>query len=308
MIRVEKIPRLKILIVLHGDAESGALQNELEGLGHRVQCCDNVAQAVRSLRQWQPDLMVTEERLGRKQPDAGLRLTEYCRMTEDQVNGWSGTRTLLLIPVPDWDRFKRGQRAGAHVIVKGAGLDATLRYIQTIADDLATDRVLGPALVGIHRYNGEVPVPKCENCEWVGAEVSYGSSQTDLQHLTPVRIALLNALLFRRRGQSPSEIADVCRESTFFSKILRQHILRSTAIKMEATRLRGHFDKALEAIGAPYSGEHFFPRVPHGVGAYLLSGNRRLIHIHDLDAGDQTKPKVGYPRSLYRGSLHCHTF
>jgi hypothetical protein len=283
MIRMDNISRLTILIALQTNDEAILLGQELEYLGHRVQRCCELREALRRLRIWHPDLIVTEEGLGREQSDAGLRLAEYCRVTEDQVNGWAGTRTLILIPVSDWDRFKRAQRTGAHVIVKGSNFDAAIRYIQTIADDLATDRVLGPALIGIHRFKGQIPFPNCDDCEWVGAQISYGSSQTDVEHLTPVRIALLNILLFRCRGQSPGAIVDVCRESHFLKRILPGHVLRESAIKMEMTRLRGHLGKALEAIGAPYAGKHFLPLVTHSVKMYNLTGNRRLIHVPDGD-------------------------
>jgi hypothetical protein len=84
--------------------------------------------------------------------------------------------------------------------------------------------------------------------------------------------------LFRRRGQSPAAIAEISL-GAFIKKILKQHILRESALRMEATRLRGDIGQALESIGAPYSGEHFLPLVSHGTGMYCLSGNRRLIHI-----------------------------
>lgn len=190
----------------------------------------------------------------------------------------------MFIPVADWDRFKRAQRTGAHVIVKGANLDAAIRYAQTIADGLTTDRMLGPALIGMHRLEGDASHPRCDNCEWVGALVSYGSSQTDLQRLTPVRIALLNMLLFRRRGQSPAALANASLECSFLRRMLRGNVLRESAIKMEMTRLRRDIEAALEAIGAPYSGDHFLPPVSHGVKAYSMAGNRRLIHIPGDDA------------------------
>jgi hypothetical protein len=274
-----KISRLKILVVLQKDEEASALQQYLECLEHRVQCSRDLGEASRWLRDWQPDLVVTEEGLWREQPDTGLRLAEYSRATEDYVNGWPGTRTLMFIPIPDWERFKRAQQTGAHVIVKGANFDSAVRYIQTIADNLVTDRMLGPALTGIHRFWGDVPHPKCEGCQWVGATISYGSSQTDVQHLTPVRIALLNVLLFRRRGQSAAAIVDICLESLFIKRILQKHVVRESAIKMEITRLRGHFEVALEAIGTHYTGKDFLPLAPHGTKTYCLSGNRRLVHV-----------------------------
>lgn len=279
MIRVDQPTQLRIIIALQRKEEAGALQDELECLGHRVQWCRDLGEALRLLRDWQPDLLVTEEGLGRQQPDAGLRLANWCRATEDHINAWPGTRALMFIPIPDWERFKRAQQTGAHVIVKGTNLDSAIRYVQTIADNLVTDRMLGPALVGIHRFKSDAPHAKCMNCEWIGATISYGSSQADVRNLTPVRVALLNVLLFRRRGQSPAEIVDICLESLFIKRILQKHVVRESAIKMEITRLRAHLEEALEAIGTQYTGKNFLPLVPHGARTYCLSGNRRLIHI-----------------------------
>jgi hypothetical protein len=285
MIRVEQLSKLKILIALQSYKEAGAMQHELECLEHRVQSCRDLGEAWRWLRDWQPDLVVTEEGLGREQPDAGLRLAECCRSTEDRVNGWPGSRTLMFIPIPDWERFKRARQTGAHVIVKGANFDSAIRYVQTIADNLVTDRILGPGLAGIHRFKGDSPHSKCEDCEWTGATISYGSSQIDVLHLTPVRIALLNVLLFRRRQQSSAAIVDACQESHFAKRVLRGHTLKESAVRMEMTRLRRNLGQALEAIGAPRDAEYFIPFVSHGVKTYCLVGNRRLIHIQIKDDG-----------------------
>jgi len=278
MTTIDTTSQLKILIVLQRIEEASALQNNLECLGHRALRCHDLSHALRSLREWQPDLLVTEETLGRSEPDAGIRLAEFCGFAGDRVNGWPGTKVLIFIPIPDWDRFKRLQRTGAHVIVKGQNFEAAIRYVQTIADGLVTDQTLGPALVGIHAFHNGSPYPKCDNCTWVGASVSYGTSQTDLQ-LTPVRTAILNALLFRRRGQSSMTIANVCRELLFLKKILRGRELRESAVKMEITRLRQDIGKALEVIGATYTGGHFLPPVPHGTNMYCLAGNRRIVHV-----------------------------
>jgi CheY-like chemotaxis protein len=270
--------RLNILVVLQRPEEARALQEDLESLGHRVQLSCELADSLRCLRKWQPDLVVAEEGLGREQPDAGLRLAEYCRATEDQVNGWPETRTLILIPVADWERFKRAQQTGAHVIVKGSNFGSAIRYIQTIADNIVTDRILGPALAGIHAFKGDAH-SKCEDCEWIGAIISYGSSQVEVQQLTPVRIAVLSVLLFRRRHQSSAVIVDACRESPFVRRVLRGHTLKESAVKMEMTRLRRNLGEALEVIGAPRNPEYFLPFVSHGVKTYCLAGNRRLVHI-----------------------------
>ena len=270
---------LKILVALPNGAERIALQQELESLGHRVECTGEFREALKWLRDWQPDLIVTEEGLGRTQPDAGLRLAEFCRATEDQVNGWPGTRTVILIPNADWNRFRQVQKTGAHVILRAPNFDTVIRYIQTVVDDLATDRLLGPALVGIHRFTGNSPCPNCENCQWVGAEIIYGSSKTDVRNLTAVRIVLLNALLFRRRGQRPIDIENACRESALLKNLLGKHAVRQSAVKMEITRLRKHLDDDLGVLGIPYTGKHFLPYIMHGAEVYCLSGNRRLIHV-----------------------------
>jgi hypothetical protein len=151
---------------------------------------------------------------------------------------------------------------------------------------------LGPTLLGIHRFHGDTPRPKCENCEWVGASVSYGSSQADVRHLTPVRAAILNALLFRTRGQSPTSIMNMCCESIFLRTILGRHHLRDSAVRMEITRTRHNIDEALGSIGTPYSAKHFLPIVAHSVGIYRLEGNRRLIHVPSISSEvlDDVKP------------------
>jgi len=270
---------LNILVALDNSAERIALEQQLESLGHRVECTSELGEALKWLRDWQPDLIVTAPGLGRTQPNAGLSLAEFCRATEDQVNGWNGTRTLILIPNADWDAFKQAQQTGAHVIVRASDFDAVIRYIQTLLDDVVTDRLLGPALVGLHRFIGKRPYPNCENCQWVGAEIVYGSSKIDVRDLTAVRIALLNALLFRRRGQRPIDIENACRESPFLKRLLGKHVLRQSAVKMEVTRLRKHFDHELEVLGIAYTGKHFLPSLTHSVEIYCLVGNRRLVHI-----------------------------
>lgn len=280
------ISRLKILVTLRKNEEALALQQDLECLGHRVQVCGDLSRALRWLREWQPDLLVTEETFGLEQPDAGIRLAEYCGIGRDDVNSWPGTRAMIFVPLPDWDRFKRAQRTGAHVVAKGTNFEAAIRYVQTIADRLVTDQMLGPALFGIHTFSSAGPNTVCDDCVWSGASVSYGTSRADLQ-LTPVRTALLNALLLRRRGQAPTAITNACRESRFLKRILRGRELRESAVKMEITRLRQDIGKALEVVGAPYAGEHFLPSVPHGTTSYCLTGNRRLIHVPSEDPAPQ---------------------
>jgi len=150
-----------------------------------------------------------------------------------------------------------------------------------VAENLTTDKILGPALAGIHRYNGPHPTADSRHCEWIGGEILCGSSKTELRNLTSLRIVLLNALLFRYRGQSPANIENTCRESSFLAKLSKGHRLREFAIKKETTRLRKHFDDALHELGIPYTGRHFLPVPAHGAGKYCRAGNRRLLHFPD---------------------------
>lgn len=270
---------MKTLIALENNAEAQLLQTGLESINYRVRVCHEAIGATRHLLDWQPDVLVTEEKLQRGESNSGLRLAELCRLSAEQSHGCSRTQALILVPFADWDRIERAQRTGAHVIVKASNFDAVIRYIQTVVDDLITDRMLGPTLVGIHCFTGNNPRPNCENCQWVGADIAYGRSKTDVRNLTAVRIALLNALLFRRRGQRANEIEDACRESPFLKKLLRKHVLRQSAVKMEVARLRKHFDDELTVLGMPYTGKYFLPYVTHGAETYRLSGSRRLAHI-----------------------------
>ena len=270
---------MKTLIALENDAEAQLLQTGLESINYRVLVCHEAIGATKHLLDWQPDVLVTEEKLERGESNSGLRLAELFRLSTEQRHGCSRTQALILVPFADWDRIKRAQRTGAHVIVKTANFDAVIRYVQTVVDDLATDRLLGPALVGIHRFTRNSPCTNCDNCQWVGAEILYGSSKTDVHNLTAVRIVLLNALLFRRRGQRPIDIENAGRESPFLKRLLGKHVLLQSAVKMEVTRLRKHFDDELKVLGTPYTGRHFLPYLTHSAETYRLSGSRRLVHI-----------------------------
>jgi hypothetical protein len=81
----------------------------------------------------------------------------------------------------------------------------------------------------------------------------------------------------------------------FLKRILRKHVFRASAVKMEATRLRGNFDEALGAIGAPCRGKHFLPFVP-GVArsraAITMRGRRKDSRQDNFDSnlGDLSEP------------------
>jgi hypothetical protein len=271
--------RMKVLIVCAREDEVRSLREGLEDLNHRVLICSDLAGGAKWLRDWRPDLLITEENLARGAKNCGLRLAELCRTAFEQGQGSFRTQALILVPIADWDRIKRAQGTGAHVIVKSSNFDAVVRYVQTIADNVMTDRILGPILFGVHRFRGEAPLRFCRNCEWVGASLSYGMSQTDIS-LTPVRAVLLNCLLFSRRGLSPGEIVSVVNEHPFLQTLLKARLLQESAIKMEIARLRRDIGLALGKLGAPYEGSHFIPPVPHSAEKYRLSANWQLSHVH----------------------------
>lgn len=277
--------KMKILLAFETLREAEALKSGLTSLGHELLLCSELNDATHLISTWQPELLVGEERLGRKHPDAGVRLAGFCRMVTEQSAAHISTQVLVVASFLDWDRIKQLKRAGAHVVVKTPNFDAVVRYVQTVTDQLVTDRILGPVLVGLHRFRGSAPGPFCDGCDWLGASVSYGTSNADL-HLTPVRTALLNALLFHRRGQSTAAIADLVDQRPFLWNFLEGRALRATAIKMEITRLRCDIGDALDRIGAPYQGNHFLPLVPHGVGRYRLEGNFQLTHAPVLTTQD----------------------
>ncbi len=275
--------RLKILVVCGKTNEADLLRIAIEDLNHRVLTCSTVNEAARWLREWQPDLLVTDESLGSGELYSGLRLAELCRLGAESGQGYGYTRALIVVPDPDWSRVKNARQTGAHVIVKNLGLFPIVRYVQTIADNLTTDRNLGPVLFGMHQLRGQVPERLCKRCNWIGASVSYGTSQTDLG-LTPVRSSLLNALFFHRRGQTAGSIETLVTETPFLRSLLKGRKMRESAIKMEICRLRGDIQDGLQKIGAPYGGHHFLPYVAHSVATYQLAGNWQLAHITEPPA------------------------
>lgn len=270
--------RLRILLACTNQSEVRSLREALEDLNPRVLTCSTLAEGAKWLRDWQPDLLITEECIARGDGNCGLRLAELCRIATEQGQGSFRTQALILVPIADWDRVKRAQRTCAHVILKSQNFDAVVRYVQTIADSLTTDRLLGPILFGIHQFCGEAPQRFCRTCDWVGASLFYGTSQTDVP-LTPVRATILNSLLFSRRGLSALEIAEMIDKSRFLKSLFRERTIRQSAIKIEITRLRQDLEEALRRIGAPYRGNHFLPLVQHGFERYRLAGNWHLSHM-----------------------------
>jgi DNA-binding response OmpR family regulator len=289
------VSRLKIVVALGSAAETMTLQKAFEDMGHRVESCKDIGGAVRLALNWQPDLVITDESLGRGARNDGLRLAELSHWSTEQSQGSCRAHVLVLITGSDWDRIKRARATGAHVIVKSQHFDVVLRYVQTVADNLITDRKLGPVLIGIHRFHGESPMQFCCDCNFVGASLAYGASQTDIP-LTPVRATLLNTLFFYRRGLSPEEIEATIRERPFLTALLKRKAFRKSAIKMEITRLRRDFDEGLRNLGIPYRGEHFLPFVSHGYERYRLAGNWQLTHVPiDLIASGQRCSKSDRP-------------
>ncbi len=268
---------LKILTVLESGRDAEVLQTALESTGHIVRTCSDFAEAKGLLLDWRPDLLIAGESLGRGQCEAGLRLAEYNRDIYDQLPGRFRTQVVLLIPLPDRDRWKRAQSAGAHAILQAANFDAVVRYIDSFTDELATDRVLGPVLFGTHVFRGRAPDPDCSSCRWIGASVSYGLTEADVQ-LTPVRETLLCLLMLHRRGLTSSTMVQMIERNPLLEDILGGHLLKETAVRMEVTRLRGDITRGLSDTGAPCDGSHFLPLVRHGVRRYRLAGNWHLVH------------------------------
>jgi CheY-like chemotaxis protein len=270
--------RLRILLAMKGHPEASCLRDVLEGLGHQVVIGSDFKSAVERLRLWQPDLLFAEESLGRGESEAGLRLAEICRQMAETQPGRLRFQALILLDTSDWYRLNRAKRTGAHVIVKSANFDSVVAYVRVVTDEIVTDRIAGPVLFGIHRYRGGVIRPNCENCEWLGSSVVYGHSEAQVE-LTPVRAAVLNALMFHRRSQSPSELSLAAETNDLLRCILDGHQLRASAIKMEISRLRQAIERALEVLGAPYGASIFLPAPAHGVQRYQLAGNWQLVHL-----------------------------
>jgi DNA-binding response OmpR family regulator len=270
---------VKILLAFERPEEARILSTALETLdGYSTSICSELTDGVNLLRNWRPELLIADERLRRDQPDSGLRLAETCRIMAEQTHRSNGPRALILLSRADWDRMKRARYTGASVVVKGSNFDAVLRYVQMVADDMKTDRSLGPILFGFHRVKGRFSSSACDSCSWDHAAVSYGSSETDID-LTPVRAAILNALFRLRRGQSAAEIIWTVHESIFLRSILNGRTLKETSVKMEISRLRDDIAEGLKRIGAPYRGCDLLPFVPRGIERYRLEGNWRLMHI-----------------------------
>lgn len=264
------------------DLEATSLQQSLAQFEHIVQNCSDMEQATKLLWTWHPDLLITEESIGRFHPQAGLRLAETCRNMHVAIppvfDTNFATKVVLLVPVNDWSRIRRARSTGAHVLVKSANYEKVVRYIQTLVDDLITDRMLGPVLFGFHGFRGSAPDPKCNRCTWLKSGVMYDVTDKDLD-LPPIQTALLNALLMCRRGQSPGDIEIMIKQSPFFRQVLKKQTLRSSAVKMNITRLRKNIGIGLQEIGAPYDPTHFLPWVQYGIQRYHLAGNWYLIHV-----------------------------
>ncbi len=269
---------MKILLALERESDAQLLAAELEALGHRTVIGSGLGECAKLLRHWQPEMIVADERLRRDQPESGLRLAEICRINTEGTYSSCRAQALVLLPVADWDRMRLAQSTGAHVVVKGSNFDAVVRCVETAADNLTTDRMLGPVLLGVHRFQGRAPHKLCISCKWEGASVCYGTSEAEID-LTPVRMAMLNALFRMRRGQSAAEIAQTVNESVSLRSFLKGRPLKESSVKMEVSRIRDDIGIGLKRIGAPYAGCHFLPFVPHSVQRYRLAGNWRLLHV-----------------------------
>lgn len=283
---------LKILLVMQKDWEVSWLLESLQQLEHVVKHCSDMDRANQLLETWSPDMLVVDDNLGRLQPNAGLTLAERHRATRELGPGRPQTQAIVLIPTADWDRFQTARRTGAHVIVKGSNFEKVIRYVQVVADELTTDRSLGPILLGVHGFLGNAPQRDCSTCKWIGSSIAYCRSEADVD-LPPVRATLLNVLMLHRRGQSPINISETVNGSHFLRRVLGKDFFLPTAVKMAATLLRGSFQETLEELGVPYSGAHFLPCVKHGMERYRLAGNWQLVHIPQEESHAVSMAKGG---------------
>jgi hypothetical protein len=269
---------LRILLFADLGTQTPAFQQYLEADGHRVKTACLLAQATELLRDWKPDLLIADETLNRTEPEAGLRLAELCREMAETYSGRVSCQAIMLVPTKDWSRFYRARRTGAHVIAKSMQLDVLTRYVETAADRLITDRVLGPVLFGFHGFRGKTWEPDCSGCDWFGSSLCYGLSEVQLA-LPTVRTVVLNALMSRRRGQSAEAIGELASTNPFLRALLAGHRLVPTAVKMEISRLRESIGAGLSDLGAPGKATDFLPSVPRGFERYRLTGNWQLVHI-----------------------------
>jgi CheY-like chemotaxis protein len=268
---------LKILLAIKAE-DAANLRRALEDLGHRVEWCSQLEPAVLKLRTWQPDLLIVDEGLDRRAPEAGIRLATMCWELAETSPGRQGTQAILLVTSAEWSHFAAARRTGAHVVHKTADLGATIRYVQAVSDQLATDRILGPVLIGVHGYYGVAPEPDCAHCEWRGSSLLYGTSRRDLGFY-PLGVLILNILMARRRGQSVDEMAQLAGKNAFLRRLHGKRPFQTTSVKMEVTRMRQTIRDECDNLGSSCGGTHFLPTVRHGFERYRLTGNWQLLHV-----------------------------
>ncbi len=68
---------MKIILALEKVVEGQALEASLESFGHRVLICRDLNAAAKSVRDWQPDVLVAAESICREEPDPVFALRSF---------------------------------------------------------------------------------------------------------------------------------------------------------------------------------------------------------------------------------------
>jgi hypothetical protein len=269
---------LKTLLALSSTSEAEFLSYALEERGHRVITCTQFNQAVKFLNSWEPGLVVLDEQFDRQEANSGVRLSNIGKSRYELVPGATVTKFLMLIPSRDRNRFQQAKACGAYGIEKSANFEKVIRYIDTFADDLWTDRIVGPVLLAIHECSRSAQAAGCTHCKWRGALLSYGPNERDID---PPRVlaALLGILSLHRRGLPAEEIVRISTRLNLTRDTLQGHQLSESSLKMEVSRLRDFLGAELVELGTDYLGAHFLPPLNHGCEKYRLRGNFGILHV-----------------------------
>lgn len=268
--------RLRVLLALTNTEEVECLRAHVEDRGHSVsvlECSSSLPDIAADI-----DVLICDDRWNRPHHQDGLWLAEQCRGLNEHRLGRLRTQAILLISSRDWFQFLNARRTGAHVVVRPK-IDLVLRYIDVVAEELINDRILGPMLVGLHTPRGSSGThDDCSFCEWIGCSLLYGTSEVNVL-LPATGTAVLNALMFRRRGQSPEQISSEIRSHSFLRRLVLGRTVSARSIKMEISRIRKAIDNGLRLLGAPYRSIDLLPNLEYAHRQYHLSGNWQIVHL-----------------------------
>lgn len=112
----------------------------------------------------------------------------------------------------------------------------------------------------------------------VMASLGYEWRQCDVEGLTPKRSASLVALMHHHRSQRDEQIAEFINTNPLCQKLLDNHSIRASAIRMEISRTRDALEGPLSDLGTRYVGKDVIPYPERGEG-YRLACNWKVVHI-----------------------------